>query len=264
MYKAFYGFNKTPFAKNIDTPNLFMHENLRELESRLEYMKKAKGLMLVSGPSGSGKTSGVRRFVNCLPVNSFVPIYIPLATVSVKDFYDQLNTKLGGAKYYAKSQVFKSIQERIMNYTVNMNKIPVIVIDEAHLLKNDNFFELQIILNFEMDSLDPALFILVAQDHLNERLKRKFLDSFNQRINMKFYFQALSKAETEEFIVHNIKLVGGSPDIFPKNACKAIYTITGGIIRKVGKLVVKSLTYGATLKKQIMTEDDILAVSNEL
>lgn len=264
MYKAFYGFNKTPFAKDIDTANLYMHSNLKELESRLEHMKRMRGMMLVSGPSGSGKTSGVRRFVKSLPTNSFIPIYIPLATVAINDFYRQLNAKLNGAKNFAKSQLFKSIQERIINYTVNMNKIPVIIIDEAHLLKNDNFFELQIILNFEMDSLDPALFILVAQDHLNDRLKRNILDSFNQRINMKFYFQALSKSETEGFIMHNIELAGGNPEIFSKNAYKTIYAITGGIIRKIGKLAVKSLTYGATLKKQVLTEEDVLAVSNEL
>lgn len=113
-------------------------------------------------------------------------------------------------RFSTKSVLFKSIQERILHYSVQLNKIPVIIIDEAHLLKNENFFELQIISNFNMDSLDPALFILVAQNHLNDRLARNFLESFNQRISMKFHISPLKPSEAIMYIEHQIKNAGGS------------------------------------------------------
>ncbi len=109
-------------------------------------------------------------FKNSLRDESFFPVYIPLSTVGVVDFYKQLNDKLKGESLSLKCVLFKSIQERIIDMAVNQNRVPLIIIDEVHLLKNENFFELQIITNFNMDSLDPAILILSAQNHLNDRL----------------------------------------------------------------------------------------------
>lgn len=115
-----------------------------------------------------------------------------------------------------------------------------------------------------MDSLDPALFILAAQSHLNDRLARSFLESFNQRINMKFHMSLLKLSEVSQYIQHQIKHAGGSKDIFTENACKAIYNLSGGIVRVVGKLAEKSLSLGATTKKHILTEEEVMIASKEL
>lgn len=121
----------------------------------------------------------------------------------------------------------------IINYVRNSNRVPIIIIDEAHLLKNENYFELQIITNFNMDSLDPALIILSAQSHLNDRLSRSILESFNQRINMKFHFKPLSPCESEKYIAHSLSVVGGNPEIFTNAAYKALYNLSRILIRKI-------------------------------
>jgi type II secretory pathway predicted ATPase ExeA len=243
---------------------MFKSSEFTELSGRLTYMKKQRGIMLITGEPGSGKTTAIRNFVTGLNKDRFFPLYLPLATVAIGDFYKQLNEALKGEHCAAKSILFKSIQERILHYTVQLNKIPVIIIDEAHLLKNDNFFELQIISNFNMDSLDPALFILVAQSHLNDRLARNYLDSFNQRINMKFHFNSLKPSEVTKLIEHQLKTAGAAKTIFNDNACKAIHSLSGGIVRKIGKLVDKSLALGVSLKKDIITEEEVMAASKEL
>jgi len=100
------------------------------------------------------------------------------------------------------------IQNSIRNYVVDNKKIPVIIFDEAHLLKIENFYELQIITNFNMNSSDPALFILIGQSHLRERLLIPVLQPFNQRISLKYHLPALSKDDTaflafESLLLHN-------------------------------------------------------------
>ncbi len=264
MYKAYYGLTRDPFPKDIEPDNMFKSSEFSELAGRLKYMKKQRGIMLITGEPGSGKTTAMRNFVSGLNKDRFFPLYLPLATVAIGDFYKQLNEALKGESCAAKSILFKSIQERILHYTVQLNKIPVIIIDEAHLLKNENFFELQIISNFNMDSLDPALFILVAQNHLNDRLARNYLESFNQRINMKFHINSLKPSEVNKLIRHQMESAGGSKDIFNENACKTIHSLSGGIVRKIGKLVDKSLALGVSLKKDIITEEEVMAASKEL
>jgi general secretion pathway protein A len=264
MYKAYYGLTREPFPKDIEPEKMFKSDTFAELSGRLAYMKKQRGIMLITGEPGSGKTTAIRNFVTSLNTDRFFPLYLPLATVAIGDFYKQLNDALKGESCANKSALFKSIQERIMHHTFQLNKIPVIIIDEAHLLKNENFFELQIISNFNMDSLDPALFILVAQSHLNDRLARYYLESFNQRINMKFHINSLSPSEVAALIDHQMKTAGVSKQIFNENACKTIHSLSGGIVRKIGKLVDKSLSLGVSLKKDIITEDEVVVASKEL
>jgi type II secretory pathway predicted ATPase ExeA len=264
MYKIYYGLTGEPFPKDVEPENMFKSSEFSELEGRLKYMKKQRGIMLITGEPGSGKTTAIRNFVSGLNKDRFFPIYLPLATVAIGDFYKQFNDALKGESYATKSVLFKSIQERILHYATGLNRIPIIIIDEAHLLKNENFFELQIISNFNMDSVDPALFILVAQSHLNDRLARNYLESFNQRINMKFHMNSLSLSEVTKLIDHQMKTANASKQIFNENACKTIHSLSGGIIRKIGKLVDKSLALGVSMKKDIITEEEVMAASNEL
>lgn len=264
MYKVFYGFTQEPFARNISTHNLFQYNYFKELLGRFGYIKKHRGIMLLTGEPGTGKTTALRYFLSTLQNQSFYPLYIPLSTVGVTDFYRQLNEKLNGEPFSVKSYLFKAIQERILDLVTNQNKVPVIVIDECHYLKNENFFELQIISNFNMDSFDPCIIILAAQSHLNDRLQRSILRSFNQRINIKYHFNPLGYEESKEFVLHAFKSNGVNHDIFTEPAFKALFKISGGILRTLGKLTIKTLSYGAVNKKQNLTEEDVFIASNEL
>jgi type II secretory pathway predicted ATPase ExeA len=264
MYKVFYGFTGEPFAKDTGEQALFRHSSFNELSGRLAYIKQHRGIMLLTGEPGTGKTTALRCFFSSLKEQSFFPVYLPLSTVGITEFYQQINQSLGGEHSSRKHRLFKSIQERILDLAVNRNKTPVIVIDEGHLLKNENFFELQIITNFNMDSLDPCIFILAAQSHLNDRLQRSILSSFNQRIGIKYHLFPLGAEECREYILHNFKINGVSCEIFNEPALRAIYNISRGIIRNIGKLTTKTLFYGATNRKEKLSEDDVLVASKEI
>lgn len=135
MYKAFYGFGRPAFSKDIESKHLFIYDSLQELQGRLDYMKKYRGIMLITGDPGTGKTTAMRGFVDQLNPELFLTAYLPLSTVAIGDFYKQLNDKVNGENLSSKSLLFNSIQERILHYAIQLNKIPVIIIDEAHLLK---------------------------------------------------------------------------------------------------------------------------------
>ena len=178
MLEAFFGLTGRPFDKSLKPEQLFISNGVKELFSRLEYMKQLRGIMLISGQPGTGKITALRAFINGLSQLSYQSFYVPLATVNVLDFYRQLNNQLGGEPYHYKALLFNSIQQNIKERVTNSKKIPVIIFDEAHLLKNENFIELQIITNFNMDATDPALIILAGQPHLGDRLMRPILKSF--------------------------------------------------------------------------------------
>jgi len=264
MIETFYNLKRLPFQKDINTKDMFVCPSTEELSKRLEHMKQKRGIMLVTGTPGTGKTLHIRAFVEKLNPNLFKPVYTPLSTVNIIDFYRQLSALLGGESFYRKSQLFDSIQNSIKNYIVDNKKVPVIIFDEAHLLKIENFYELQIITNFNMDSSDPALFILVGQAHLRERLLIPVLQPFNQRISLKYHLPALTKEETAAYIQHHFKLAGLKEPLFNQNAINAVYQNSSGIPRVINALCSKTLTVGAIEKKNTISEDEVFRASHEM
>jgi general secretion pathway protein A len=264
MMEAYYNFRKSPFQKDISPKDIFVSTAVKELTQRFAYIKEKKGIMLITGGPGSGKTVQLRAFVANLNENLYKYFYIPLSTVNILDFYKQLCIKLGGELYYRKAQLFFSIQKTIRDYVENTKKIPVVIFDEAHMFINENFYELQIITNFNLDSINPAVFILCGQPHLRDRLLRPIHQSFNQRINLKFHLCPLTKEETNDYIEHHLNLVGASLNIFNENALSAIYQVSAGVPRIINALAEKSLTIGALEKKNFISEEEIYRASKEL
>jgi type II secretory pathway predicted ATPase ExeA len=264
MIEAYYHFKKTPFAKDIPPGDIFMSASGEELRQRLQYIKEKRGIMLITGDPGTGKTLQVRAFVCELNENHYRYFYIPLSTVNVLDFYRQLSYSLGGEPCYKKTQLFYSIQQCIKGYVENTKKIPVIIFDEAHLFINENFSELQIITNFSLDSVDPAVFLLVGQPHLRDRLLRPIHQSFHQRITLKFHLCTFTKEETMAYIEHHLRVAGVSENIFTPNALGALHQVSLGVARIINALAIKTLTIGALEKRDSLTEEEVYRASREL
>lgn len=264
MIKPFFGLKAEPFGKDIEVKDIFLSEAFKELFSRFEYMKEHRGLMLLTGEPGTGKTLSIRSFVESLNTNLYLPIYIPLSTVSVLEFYRQLNLKLTGQFVYRKVDLFDSIQKVIIDYVTNRKKVPVVVIDEAHLLKIDNLLEIPIILNFDMDSVNPVLFIMSGQPHLRDKICRPIHTSLNQRFSLKFHLSFLTRVETTSYIEHRLKICGAKEKIFSDSSIEAIYQNTTGVMRAIDNLALKALTLAAIKRKQTITEEEIFSASSEV
>ena len=265
MIKAYYSLKNMPFQKDIHPKDVFVYDSSRELSRRLEHMKQTRGFMLITGAPGSGKTLHVRVFSDNLNPNLYKVVYIPLCTVNIIEFYRQLCVLLGGEPLWRKSQLFDSIQHSIKDYVQNHKKIPVIIFDEAHFLTNENFYEVQIISNFAMDSSDPALFILIGQHHLKERLMRPIHQPFNQRITLKYHLVPFTQEETSAYVRHHLALAGRKDDpLFNQNALGAIHQNSAGIPRVINSLCVKAMTVGAIEKKDVLTEEEVYRATQEL
>ena len=264
MVNAFFGFKKEPFTKDIDTKEVFLSDAFKELLSRLDYMKNNRGLMVLTGEAGTGKTLAIRTFVESLNTNLYLPLYIPLSTVSVSEFYRQLNLKLTGELLYRKVDLFHSIQASVKDYVTNRKKVPVIILDEAHLLKLENLHEIPIILNFDIDSTDPLIFIMVGQQHLRDKITRPVHLSLSQRFSMRYHIPFLDKKETRAYVEHRLSICGVRENIFSDQAIEAIYQNTTGIPRVIDSIARNALTLAAMQKRHMITEEEIFSASKEI
>lgn len=261
---SFYNLTGSPFGKSIKREHMFRSAGFKEFSSRVEYLKQHRGLMLLTGESGVGKTTAIRSFVEELKPEFFKSVYLPLATVSSYEFYIQLNEALGGEYLFRKASLFSSIQNIILEYATIKKQIPVIIFDEMHLLRSQNFFELQMVLNFHYDSLDPAIVLLCGHSHLKDTLLRPVFSPINQRMRIKYEFSPLGLEETKEYIVHHLKLVGGTSKLFTDGAIEGIHNISSGIMRIINNIGTKALIGGALARKEVIDEELIYGVHTEL
>jgi len=264
MIRSHFSLKDMPFKKDCPTDTLFQSSVFEEGVKRLDHIREHRGLFLLTGDPGSGKTTLLRHFYHSLNENAYRTFYIPLATVSVTDFYRQLNYLLGCEKAHRKADLFRNIQEGIKALVQNRKIVPVFVFDEVHLLKNENYSELQIVLNFDFDSVMPAIVVLAGQSHLRDRLARDIFTSFDQRIALKYHLIPLGKNECNEYILSALKQVGGTASLFSANALEAIYNNTQGNLREIANLTTKALLATAIAGKNIVTEEEVFLASKEV
>ena len=263
VYKSFYSLSHTPFAKDVKTKDLFLSENLSETIARLNYLKETRGIGLLTGEPGTGKTSALRRFVDALNPSLFKPVYFPMSTGSVMDFYRGISKGLGEEPRFRKVELFNQIQNSVKDYFYEKKITPVIILDEMQMASNKFLNDISIIFNFSMDSQNPFVLILAGLPFLMDRLSLNQSQALAQRIVMRYKMGALKKDEVKKYIEHSLSLAGATHEIFSPEAVEAITSRSKGWPRLVNKLAVNSLLLGYQLKADLINDDIVFKASEE-
>jgi len=263
MIQARFGLKRLPFDKSIATSDLYPWPGLTELTARLEMAKSARGIMLLTGEPGTGKTVAVRKFADSLNNEHYVCCYLPLSTVTILDAYGQLNRALGGTEARSKSRMFDEIQRGVAELT-GQGKQPVIIFDEADLLRSAMFDELRILLNFEMDSKDPLLLILVGQPQLLAKLSLRIHLPFRQRVAMRYRMPPMDEQQTRGYVEHHLKLAGRRQSLFTDEAMMQLFVQSGGVPRVVGNLALTAMMIAALERKDLVELEEVITASREV
>ena len=245
MYRQFYGLSKTPFTKDIPASSVFSSRNLEEFLSRMEYFKTVRGIALVWGEPGTGKTTSMRTFIESLNLQTHMPVYLPLSTLTVMDFYRHLALGLGLLPRFRKVDLFHQVQERIASLSAQKAQIPVIILDEAQHLRNDLLHDLQMIFNFNMDSKNPAMVILCGTPTIVPMLRIHVHEGLFQRVIVHHEFSGLGPDEADNYLKAMLRVAGSSSPIFTPDAATAIFEASRGKPRLINALASKSLLIGA-------------------
>jgi len=264
MYRAFYQLSQNIDRKNRPADELYLSPTFMEAVTRLDFIKDKGGFALFTGPAGAGKTTVLRYFIEKLNHKFYKIIYAPLSTVSVIEFYRQIAFLLGAPIPFRKDQLFHAIQQTITDLAANQQTIPIIILDDAHFLKDNNFHELQLLANFNLDSVDPVLFVLVSHPHLSERLKRPIFESFYQRIKIKISLLPLTLMETKALVCHILKSASVSNELFNSQAAELIYSLSAGLPRKITHIMEQALIYGTANQLKIIDENVIMKIAREI
>lgn len=264
MYLSYYGMEFNPFDKGIDTKYSFETEDFKIMKNRLNYIKDNPGIALFTGSPGLGKTFIIRNFLNELNPNLYKVIYISMSSITVLEFYKEIAYELGIEPAFKKIDIFRQIQESIINYVKNKKQQIIICVDEAQYLKNAIINDLKILMNFEMDSKNYFTLILIGQPLLNTLLNRGVHEAIKQRITISYNLLGISKEEIKEYITTRLDISHGNKGIFSEQAIEAINNSCNGSIRIVNNIVTKSLIIASNKSRNIIDTEIIIEAVNEL
>ncbi len=120
-------------------------------------------------------------------------IYTTLSTLTVNEFYKPLAEQFGLESMFRKNDNFRIIQNEFTRYAVEKRITPVIIIDEANYMRHSILNDLKLLFNFEMDSKDRAVVLMVGLPQLNNTLRLVAHEPLRQRITMNYHLEGLVK-----------------------------------------------------------------------
>jgi type II secretory pathway predicted ATPase ExeA len=261
MFRQHFGLKFNPFDKEIPTDKLFASRDTKELDSRLKYMLDSRGICLIVGEPGSGKSTGLRKLTENLNRSLYKPCYLPLTTLTVKEFYQAMASLLGETPAYKKVTLFQQIQNCIHNLYYEQRITPVIIVDEVHMAPVSILDDLRLLFNFKMDSANPFVLILAGQPQIRNKLALNTCYPLRQRISMRYSMQGLSFEETADYCSSRMKLAGCNSEVFSPAALTAIHNVSGGFLRTINNIAVASLMY-CTERKMLSVDEEAVYQAN--
>ena len=247
-YVSRFGLEFNPFLKNAKETILDTAES-KEADTRLSYLSDIKGFGLLTGSPGRGKTTTARRWAGRLNPSLFKIVYSSLSTLTVMEFYRNLSEGLGAQPVHRKADNFKIIQNEINRYVLEKKITPVIIIDEADHIGHKILTDLKILFNFDMDSKDRAVVLLIGLPQLNNTLNLSVHEPLRQRFVMNYHMEGMTKEEGKVYIKKKLESAGCRCPVFDKNAVEAILNASNGTPRLVNKICNIALLIANSLER---------------
>lgn len=261
-YLAKFGMEYNPFIKNNNKLRLELNE-YKQLMFRLKHLENIKGLGIVTGEPGLGKTTAIRSWCDSLNKSMYKIIYINHTTLTAMEFLKILSDELNLDTYHSPRKNFKAIQEEFKRLYIEKKVTPVIILDEANYLNNGVLNEIKLLLNFEMDSKDRVIILLVGQNNLRNTLNLKSNEALRQRIVLNYSLSQLSKDESKIYIDSKLKQSGLNKNIISPEAYNQIINFSSGTMRIIDQIMDKALLILSNMKADMITGEMAMEAINE-
>lgn len=249
MYAQFFGLKQEPFSIAPDPRYLFMSDRHREALAHLLYgLNGGGGFVLLTGEIGAGKTTVCRCFLEQIPKRCNVAyIFNPKLTVTelLKTVCDEFHIPYPAQPAHGGAATVKDYLDPLNQFLLKTHAVGqnnVLIIDEAQNLSADVLEQLRLLTNLETNERKLLQIVLIGQPELRAMLARPELEQLAQRVIARFHLQALSEAETLQYIRHRLMVAGINRALpFERAAMQRIHQRARGVPRRINLLCDRAL-----------------------
>ena len=264
-YRAFFGFRREPFTPDIELDNILQTSELLAVNQRVEYVIRLGGIGLVTGEVGAGKSTALRWAAGRLHPSKYKVLRVTATAGSILEVYRQLLAELDiNTASSSRAVLTRQIRNQIQDLVLTKKQQPLLVIDEASLLRLDVFTELHTLTQFEGDSKPWLPIILAGQNNLADNLLYRTAIPLASRIVARSHLEAVDRQGMEGYLQHHLNIAGLKNNPFAEQAITAVHQGAGGLFRKANHLARGALIAAAGDKSQIVTADHVRMADSEL
>lgn len=263
MYLTHFGLTHYPFERDLQPDELFASTSLREAHARLTHLIELRGIGLITGEVGSGKTTACRQLAASLHAGLYRLLYVTLSTGNVMDMYKSIAFELGLPIERNRSMAFRSLQTEITRLATEARQQPLLIVDEAHHLRNEVLEDLRLLTNYAMDAERRLCLLLVGLTELRRRLAMAVHESLEQRIVVSYHFAGFARDEVPAYLIHRLKLAGCTLPLFEPPAIEALFQASQGLPRKVNRAAHYALSAAALAKVRQVSADHVQTALDE-
>ena len=264
-YRPFFGLTQEPFAADLELDSILQTEDLLAVSQRVEYVMRIGAIALVTGEVGAGKSTALRWASGQLHPSRYKPLWITATAGSILEVYRQLLTELDiNTAASSRAVLTRLIRQQICNLVITKKQQPLLIIDEASLLRLDVFAELHTLTQFQGDSKPWLPIILAGQNNLADNLLYRTAIPLTSRIVARAHLKGVNRDGMEQYIMHHLAVAGVKNSPFDEQAVTAIHQGSGGLFRKANNLARGALIAAAAEKLHTVTADHVRMADSEL
>ncbi len=257
MYEQYWGLKEKPFQNTPDPRFFYKSAEHEEALGRLLYtIEQGLGAALLTGIFGCGKTVIGNTLYDRLSPDKYK---IALITNPQLEYIELLRSivrnlkavDLPAKKTELSTDSLLEILGNILENNARDGRETVVIIDEAHTIKDESIFEeLRLLLNFQHRDKFLLSLLLFGQSELKQKVED--IKQLDQRIAIKCHLEAFNQQDTQKYIIHRLHIAGRIEPAFNEAAFKLIHDRSGGIPRRINQIGDFSLLVGMDKNAKII------------
>ncbi len=244
MYEAYWNLSEMPFENVPDPRFLYLSKQHEEALMRMVYcIRGRKGAGVLTGTFGCGKTVLSRVLVGELEQDVYRTAIVTNPRMGPLDLLRIILHNLGSPEMPERmADVLVKLEDILIN-TARNGRETVVIIDEAHAIRDSEVFEeVRLLMNFQLETRFLLTLLLLGQPELKALVDDN--KQLSQRIAIRCYLNSLAPVETVAYVRHRLSVAGREGPLFTDGALKAVFEHSGGIPRRINQVCDMSLFTG--------------------
>ena len=259
-----WGLSREPFAQDVPVKDLFPLPGLAPFIDRFDYAVQNGLSTVITGEVGSGKSTSLRAAADRLHPSQYRVISLVATSGSLMELLRQICIALGDPPMSNSIAKMVALVRTLLLDIASKKQIPVLLIDEAHLLRLDVFDQLHTVAQADFDSRTLVPIILSGQINLIDKLLFHTSKPFASRIVGRSHMEALQREHMADYLAHHLSIAGGTKPLFSADAVTAIHQSSGGMLRRAGNLARGALMAAAIEGCPIATAEHVRIAATEI